>query len=102
MKRTVAIILGIILLSAVFVGSRSFDRGKRPATLPETTTIAPADDYGADLVAFERRQGVGWVFGRMIGVSQAPGSPNNSPFGNGRTWAGNGIRPTQLTGRRTP
>lgn len=82
MKRTVAIILGTILLSVALVGSRSFDRGKRPANLPETTTIAAADDDGVDLVAFEKRQGVGWVFGRMIGASQAPGNPNNSPFSN--------------------
>lgn len=30
-----------------------------------------------------RNQGVGWVFGRMIGVSEVPGSPNHSPFGAG-------------------
>ena len=28
-----------------------------------------------------QNQGVGCVFGRMIGVSDAPGSPNHSPFG---------------------
>ncbi len=88
MNKTGAIILGMILLSMMLVGSRSFDRGKCPATLPETTPIAPRDDYGADLTAFERRQGVGWVFGRMIGVSSAPGNPNHSPFSYNRTWAG--------------
>lgn len=102
MKRTAVIIVGIILLGVVLVGARSFHRGKRPATATEAAMIAPLDDHGADLGVFEKRQGVGWVFGRLIGVSQAPGNPNNSPFSYSHTWAGDNIRPTQLAGHRKP
>lgn len=86
MKRTAGIIAGIILSGVALVGFRSFDRGEGPATSLETTSIAPPDDDGAGLVVFEKRQGVGWVFGRMIGASPAPGNPINSPFSNSHAW----------------
>jgi hypothetical protein len=37
--------------------------------------------YPTDAEAMNQNQGVGWVFGRVMGVSEAPGSVANSPFG---------------------
>ncbi len=40
-----------------------------------------ADLNRTDEELTDRHEGVGWVFGRMVGVSESPGSSNHSPFG---------------------
>jgi len=71
-----------IVLIASLIGYRCCE-SHRDAKIESTASANSAEaewiPTEADLA--NRSQGVGWVFGRMIGVSDAPGSPNHSPFG---------------------
>ncbi|MDA1052391.1 MAG: hypothetical protein O3C40_18180 [Planctomycetota bacterium] len=87
---------GIVLL--LLVGSlfayRHYGNHRDSMVSNTITEKAPAPDWvPTDAELGNRNQGVGWVFGRMIGAADAPGSPNHSPFGAnlpGRTPQGIG------------
>lgn len=77
MKRCIALLLGVALVClAVEVWTRG---GGSSANSDATTSSKYADPADAHLLQSQEK--AGWVFGRLVGVSNAPGTANYSPFG---------------------
>ncbi len=83
MRRFIIVGIGMIALVAGLVGYRCYRQAEQPSLTLEskagqrdtTTEWTPSE---AELA--KDNKGVGWVFGRVMGVADAPGSLNHSPF----------------------
>jgi len=84
MKRLWLAGLVLLLLTCGFLGWRGWCCSEVPRTAIESVEekASPWVPTDAELAAEKEKGGVGWVFGRMIGIGDAPGSPNHSPFGS--------------------
>jgi hypothetical protein len=82
MKLIVVLGVGTIALLAALVGSRSFWLAPAEIQCEASHREAATQWTPSDAELANGNQGVGWVFGRMIGVADAPGSPNHAPFGS--------------------
>ena len=89
MKRFVVIGIGAIAIVAGIAGYRACCQRQRKS-VKNGAELVRRDDApqwtpsGAELA--NGNQGVGWVFGRVMGVAEAPGNPNYSPFGGPAHW----------------
>jgi len=83
MKRRFPVGIGLIALTVAFASYRSCCEHEHASQqiVNDTNDWHPSDSELAN-----GDKGVGWVFGRMIGVADAPGSPKHSPFGGASEW----------------
>ena len=84
--------IGAVALASTFAGYCFYCHRHRESAevQPEASDRNVATEWlPSDAELVRDNEGVGWVFGRMIGAAEAPGSPNSSPFGGTpqRQWA---------------
>jgi len=77
MKRLTAVAFAVTLFCAVMGLSSSKNK-------PEGEEVIPGRDARHerfDMSQVDGNQSPGWVFGRLVGATQTPGSTSYSPFG---------------------